>query len=76
MSKSSLNLGVAGKPDQMLQVLSETVVDRYVAISDCFCVFSWFTLEQRVDLKAEGVWDELLDGFQPDIVIKDWWVST
>ncbi|XP_020320749.1 F-box only protein 50 [Oncorhynchus kisutch] len=35
--------------------------------------YSWFTLEQRVDLKAEGVWDELLDSFQPDIVIKDWY---
>ncbi|KAJ7984809.1 hypothetical protein DPEC_G00358620 [Dallia pectoralis] len=35
--------------------------------------FSWFTLEQKVDLKAEGLWDELLDGFQPDIVIKDWY---
>lgn len=34
---------------------------------------SWFTLEQRVDLKAEGLWDELLDEFQPDIVIKDWY---
>ncbi|XP_030637894.1 F-box only protein 50 [Chanos chanos] len=35
--------------------------------------FSWFSLEQRVDLKAEGLWDELLDQFQPDIVIEDWY---
>uniref|UniRef100_A0AAY4EU40 FBA domain-containing protein n=1 Tax=Denticeps clupeoides TaxID=299321 RepID=A0AAY4EU40_9TELE len=35
--------------------------------------FSWFTLEQRVDLKAEGLWDELLDHFQPDIEIEDWY---
>lgn len=33
--------------------------------------FSWFTMEQRVDLKAAGLWDELLDGFRPDIVIED-----
>ncbi|XP_062844448.1 F-box only protein 50 [Trichomycterus rosablanca] len=35
--------------------------------------FSWFTLEQKVDLKAEGLWDELLDNFQPDIAIEDWY---
>ncbi|CAG5875795.1 F-box only protein 50 [Menidia menidia] len=35
--------------------------------------FSWFTLEQVVDLKAEGLWDELLDEFQPEIVVQDWY---
>lgn len=35
---------------------------------------SWFTLEQRVDLKAEGLWDELLDTFQPDIAVEDWYI--
>ncbi|KAG8008190.1 F-box only protein 50 [Nibea albiflora] len=35
--------------------------------------FSWFTMEQVVDLKAEGLWDELLDEFQPEIVIQDWY---
>ncbi|XP_030216217.1 F-box only protein 50 [Gadus morhua] len=35
--------------------------------------YSWFTLEQRVDLKAEGIWDELLDKSQPDIEIQDWY---
>ncbi|KAG9330671.1 hypothetical protein JZ751_022518 [Albula glossodonta] len=35
--------------------------------------FSWFSLEQTVDLKAEGLWDELLDQFQPDINIQDWY---
>uniref|UniRef100_A0A087YJW9 P1, F-box associated domain containing n=1 Tax=Poecilia formosa TaxID=48698 RepID=A0A087YJW9_POEFO len=35
--------------------------------------YSWFTLEQVVDLKAEGLWDELLDKFQPEIVIQDWY---
>lgn len=27
-----------------------------------------------MDLKTEGLWDELLDEFQPEIVIQDWWV--
>ncbi|XP_019713339.1 F-box only protein 50 [Hippocampus comes] len=35
--------------------------------------FSWFTLEQTVDLKAEGLWEELLDDFQPEIAIQDWY---
>ncbi|XP_037543556.1 F-box only protein 50 [Nematolebias whitei] len=35
--------------------------------------FSWFTLEQVVDLKAEALWEQLLDDFQPDIVIQDWY---
>lgn len=33
--------------------------------------YSWFTLEQVVDLTAEGLWEELLDDFQPEIVIQD-----
>ncbi|XP_068577272.1 F-box only protein 50 isoform X3 [Cebidichthys violaceus] len=35
--------------------------------------YSWFTMEQVVDLKAEGLWEELLDDFQPEIVIQDWY---
>ncbi|XP_067296228.1 F-box only protein 50 [Pseudorasbora parva] len=35
--------------------------------------YRWFSLEQQVDLKAEGLWDQLLDEFQPEIVIKDWY---
>ncbi|XP_041865303.1 F-box only protein 50 [Melanotaenia boesemani] len=35
--------------------------------------YSWFTLEQIVDLKAEGLWNELLDGLQPEVVIQDWY---
>lgn len=31
-------------------------------------------MEQVVDLKAEGLWDDLLDDFQPEIVVQDWWV--
>lgn len=41
----------------------------------CGGVPSWFTMEQVVDLKAEGLWDELLDEFQPEIAIQDWWVN-
>ncbi|XP_075876069.1 F-box only protein 50-like isoform X4 [Nelusetta ayraudi] len=33
--------------------------------------YSWFSTEQVVDLKAEGLWEELLDEFQPKIVIQD-----
>ncbi|KAK1154479.1 F-box only protein 50 [Acipenser oxyrinchus oxyrinchus] len=35
--------------------------------------FSWFTLEQKIDLKGEGLWEELLDVYQPDISIQDWY---
>ncbi|XP_076607479.1 F-box only protein 50 [Chaetodon auriga] len=35
--------------------------------------YSWFYMEQIVDLKAEGLWEELLDDFQPEIVIQDWY---
>uniref|UniRef100_A0A674N0C6 P1, F-box associated domain containing n=1 Tax=Takifugu rubripes TaxID=31033 RepID=A0A674N0C6_TAKRU len=35
--------------------------------------YSWFSLEQLVDLKAEGLWEELLDNFQPEIHIQDWY---
>nr|XP_020484918.1 F-box only protein 50 [Labrus bergylta] len=35
--------------------------------------YSWFSMEQVVDLKAEGLWEELLDEFQPEIVIQDWY---
>ncbi|MBN3286384.1 FBX50 protein, partial [Polyodon spathula] len=34
---------------------------------------SWFTLEQRINLKGEGLWEELLDVYQPDICIQDWY---
>ncbi|MGH0179262.1 UNVERIFIED_CONTAM: hypothetical protein FKN15_001120 [Acipenser sinensis] len=37
--------------------------------------FSWFTLEQRIDLKGEGLWEELLDVYQPDISIQDCWFT-
>ena len=43
-----------------------------VSVTLFFVVLSWFSMEQVVDLKAEGLWDELLDDFQPEIVIQDW----
>lgn len=41
----------------------------------CSLFLSWFSMEQVVDLKAEGLWEELLDDFQPEIVIQDWCVN-
>ncbi|XP_008330738.1 F-box only protein 50 [Cynoglossus semilaevis] len=35
--------------------------------------YSWFSMEQTVDLKAEGLWEELLDDFQPEIFIQDFY---
>ncbi|XP_034034818.1 F-box only protein 50 [Thalassophryne amazonica] len=35
--------------------------------------YSWFSMEQVLDLKAEGLWEELLDDFQPEIFIQDWY---
>ncbi|XP_020790167.1 F-box only protein 50-like [Boleophthalmus pectinirostris] len=35
--------------------------------------YSWYTMEQTVDLKAEGLWEELLDEFQPEIFIQEWY---
>ncbi|XP_030009162.1 F-box only protein 50-like [Sphaeramia orbicularis] len=35
--------------------------------------FSWFSMEQVVDLKAEGLWEQLMDEFQPEIAIEDWY---
>ncbi|XP_068600614.1 F-box only protein 50 [Brachionichthys hirsutus] len=35
--------------------------------------YSWFSLEQVLDLKAEGLWEELMDEFQPEIFVQDWY---
>ncbi|XP_068186503.1 F-box only protein 50 [Antennarius striatus] len=35
--------------------------------------YSWFSMEQIVDLKAEGLWEELMDEFQPEILVQDWY---
>ena len=32
----------------------------------------WCRKAQIIDLQAEGYWEELLDKFRPDIVVKDW----
>ncbi|XP_074468374.1 F-box only protein 50 [Sebastes fasciatus] len=38
--------------------------------------YSWFSMEQLVDLKAEGLWEELLDDYQPEILVQDWYEET
>ncbi|XP_075773333.1 F-box only protein 50 [Pelodiscus sinensis] len=35
--------------------------------------FSWCIKEQRVDLLSEGLWEELLDSYQPNITVMDWY---
>ncbi|KAH0631614.1 hypothetical protein JD844_006035 [Phrynosoma platyrhinos] len=35
--------------------------------------FKWCVKSQVVDLLKEGFWEELLDTYQPDIFISDWW---
>ncbi|KAM3829427.1 F-box only protein 27 [Vipera latastei] len=40
----------------------------------CFASsFRWCQKEQVIDLLKEGFWQDLLDTYQPDIVITDWW---
>ncbi|KAM9323933.1 F-box only protein 50 [Gastrophryne carolinensis] len=36
-------------------------------------VYSWCVKEQMVDLLSEGLWPELLDSYQPDIYVLDWY---
>ncbi|XP_053328337.1 F-box only protein 50 isoform X6 [Spea bombifrons] len=36
-------------------------------------VYSWCVKEQVVDLVAEGLWEDLLDSYQPDIYVLDWY---
>lgn len=62
--------------------LNQTLACQFVRVSRRSYILSdmafvylylrWFSLEQHVDLKAEGLWDQLLDEFQPEIVIEDW----
>uniref|UniRef100_A0A452HD05 Uncharacterized protein n=1 Tax=Gopherus agassizii TaxID=38772 RepID=A0A452HD05_9SAUR len=35
--------------------------------------FDWCAKSQLVDLLKEGLWEELLDTYQPEIYISDWW---
>ncbi|XP_070806331.1 F-box only protein 27-like isoform X1 [Pituophis catenifer annectens] len=40
----------------------------------CFASsFGWCQKEQMIDLLKEGFWRDLLDTYQPDIVVSDWW---
>lgn len=42
-------------------------------VKNYFVTFYGMCLKsQVVDLKAQGYWEELLDIFLPDIVVKDW----
>ncbi|ERE84045.1 F-box only protein 6 [Cricetulus griseus] len=42
-------------------------VKKYFVTSFGMCLKS-----QMIDLKAEGYWEELMDTFRPEIVVKDW----
>ncbi|XP_065277162.1 F-box only protein 17-like [Emys orbicularis] len=35
--------------------------------------YHWCVKSQLVDLLKEGLWEELLDTYQPEIYISDWW---
>ncbi|XP_037740395.1 F-box only protein 17 [Chelonia mydas] len=35
--------------------------------------FEWCIKSQLVDLLKQGLWEELLDNYQPEIYISDWW---
>uniref|UniRef100_A0A8C3I0R2 F-box protein 27 n=1 Tax=Chrysemys picta bellii TaxID=8478 RepID=A0A8C3I0R2_CHRPI len=35
--------------------------------------FQWCVKSQMVDLLEEGLWEELLDNYQPEIYVSDWW---
>lgn len=61
---------------ESLRISRNLLVITSVPLLCCFCVHSWFSTEQIVDLKAEGLWEELLDDFQPEIIIEDWWVMS
>ncbi|XP_064408769.1 F-box only protein 27-like isoform X1 [Latimeria chalumnae] len=37
--------------------------------------FDWCEKEQYVDLLQEGLWEEILDQYQPDICISDWYAA-
>ncbi|ETE61886.1 F-box only protein 27, partial [Ophiophagus hannah] len=40
----------------------------------CFASsYEWCQKEQLIDLLKEGLWPDLLDAYQPDIVVSDWW---
>ncbi|XP_061452283.1 F-box only protein 27 isoform X2 [Rhineura floridana] len=40
----------------------------------CFASsYSWCEKSQLVDLLKEGLWEDLLDNYQPNIFISDWW---
>ncbi|XP_012577656.1 PREDICTED: F-box only protein 6 isoform X2 [Condylura cristata] len=48
----------------------DSSVEKYFVTSYEMCLKS-----QMVDLKAEGYWEELLDTYRPDIIVKDWFAA-
>ncbi|XP_016073386.1 PREDICTED: F-box only protein 6 [Miniopterus natalensis] len=48
----------------------DSKVRNYFVTSYALCLKS-----QMVDLKAKGYWEELMDVFRPDIVVKDWFAA-
>ncbi|XP_013927197.1 PREDICTED: F-box only protein 27-like [Thamnophis sirtalis] len=51
-------------------------VEEYLGAEDQTCFASsskWCQKEQVIDLLKEGFWLDLLDTYQPDIVVSDWW---
>ncbi|XP_054546974.1 F-box only protein 6 isoform X1 [Talpa occidentalis] len=48
----------------------DSSVKKYFVTSYEMCLKS-----QMVNLKAEGYWEELLDTYRPDIVVKDWFAA-
>lgn len=57
-------------PGDCGQGFPDCTIKKFFVTSFRLCLKS-----QKVDLKAEGYWDELLDIIRPDIVVKDWFAA-
>ncbi|XP_055966920.1 F-box only protein 6 [Sorex fumeus] len=57
-------------PGDYVKEFPNDQVKKYFATSYELCLKS-----QLVDLIAEGYWEELLDQYRPDIVVKDWFAA-
>ncbi|KAL8211973.1 UNVERIFIED_CONTAM: hypothetical protein K2H54_032391 [Gekko kuhli] len=44
--------------------------------ADAWPRYSWSVKQQEVDLLAEGLWEDLLDVYQPDITVMDWYENS
>nr|XP_028597568.1 F-box only protein 50 [Podarcis muralis] len=38
--------------------------------------YSWCVKQQHIDLVAEGFWEELLDSYQPNFTVMDWYENS